>query len=636
MRARILAVDRTSLALGILFVLASAFYIWTAVTSFPLIFDEEGLDRYNLLATAFLHLRLSVGPAPISLLRLSEPYNPVQNGYLVAAEGFRDEVLYGGQLYLLWGPAPALVLLVPMHLLGLEPSPSATVPFFAVIGLGFSLATLRLLLRVIGRVAPWMSILAGISVALCSVMPFLLRTPSETADTIAGGFCFAMAGIWLAASACARREASLLRLALTSLCFGLAAGSRATLALIAVVLIPLYLTLRASMPRRGLRAALIIPVGICFLLLLGYNQARFGDPLEFGFRHQLAGYDPLSAPLSTLSNTPPGVWYYAFSPPRPLALFPFVSLTQPLLYPGGLPANYAAPDMSGGLLPMLPIVVLLPTLLWIWRRRSTWLGPLALPLLALACAGVGILLLLSYEIFSATERYAVDFSMPLLLGSLAAWLALSRHLAGWRGRLVRVGGGLLVAWGCVMGVVISFAGYGNFLAVEHPGTWAELQDLGSPLSSVITRLAGGPVLAEVVTPHILLNAPAHYTTLGSSVKRFWLEADDRASLVVASPDARTATLVLGVIPSIKHSETHRIETGEGTLGMTLRSPWQAPVNYFIPTAGRVLRISVRLHAGVSRFELSPIASTMTFPDSRAPTLSSVMLVSGLSLTGDQH
>jgi hypothetical protein len=632
MRVRAAAADRTSLALGAVFALASAFYIWTALTSFPLVFHEGGLDRYNELATAFLHFRLAVGSAPRSLLALAEPYNPAQNASIVA-DGLHDEILYGGRLYLLWGPAPALVLLVPLHLLGLEPSSSATTPFFAVIGLGFALGTLRLLLRALGGVALWMSVLAGLAVALCSVMPFLLRTPSETADTIAGGFCFAMAGIWLATGAFADRRASLSRLALASLCFGLAAGSRPTLALTAAILIPLYLSLRSNRPHRRLLAALAVPFGVCLLLLLGYNQARFGNPLEFGSRHQLAGYDAQTEPLSGVSYVPPGVWYYLLSPPRPLVLFPFVALTPPppLTYPAGAPSHYEVPEMTGGLLPMMPIVLLLPVLPWIWRRRPEWLGPLGAPLVALAGAGAAIVLLISYEIFSTTERYEVDFSMPLLLGSLAAWLALSQRLSGRRRRLVRVGGGLLVAWGCLMGIAISFVGYGNFLAVEHPGTWAELQDLGSPLSSVIARLAGGPVLAEVSTPNVLHSAPVHYTSLGSADDRFWLEADNRANLTVASPDARKAVLTLDVVPAVETLETQSIQPGRETVGMTLHGSWQASAAYLIPPAGRRLRIGLQLHAGVNHLELSPVASTLALPNPRTPALSSVLLVSGLSL-----
>ncbi|MGH2853142.1 MAG: hypothetical protein ACRDLF_02990 [Solirubrobacteraceae bacterium] len=625
-----------SLALGVVFALAAAFYLWTAGTSRPLTFDNGGVDRYNLLANAFLHFRLSIGHAPAALLHLTEPFNPAQNGRIVEtatddATNLHDDLLAGGNLYFLWGPAPALVLLVPLHLLGLEPSASVTVAVFAIAGLGFALGTLRVLLRQLGCTTLWMCVLAGFAVALCSAIPFLLRTPAVTEDTLAGGFCFSMAGIWLAASALADHTASLRRLALMSLCFGLAAGSRPPLALVAVALVPVYLSLRSTRPRRELLMALTIPVGVCFLLLALYNQARFGDPLEFGSRHQLAGYDPLHSHFASLSYVLPGAWFYTLSPPRPTALFPFVVLgPRPLSYPVSLPANYAL-EMIGGLLPMTPLLLFLPALPWIWRRRPAWLGSLAFPLVVFAGAGFAILLLLSYENFGATERYAVEFSTLLLLGALAAWLALSCRARGGLRRLVRVGGGLLVVWGCATGFAISFIGYGDYLRVEHPQTWAALQNIASPLSAVIARAAGHPVLAEVFTPNILEEKPVRYTSLDTrAAEAFWLHVENRVGIAIVSADTRTAALVLNASPGIEGAGG-AIKPEGGPVSMTLLGPKQAPAPYLIPSGGQTLRIPVRLGPGVNRFEIRPVASTFTLPNRLYPTSISLLLVSKLSL-----
>ncbi len=628
------AADRTSVALGAVFVLAAAFYFWTAASSLPVIFDEGGLDRYNLLATAFLHLRLALAHAPAALLALSEPYNPAQNSHIVA-QGLHDEVLDHGQLYLLWGPVPALLFLVPFHLFGLEPSGSVTVPCFAILGLGFALGTLRLICRAVGGPPLWMALFAACAIALCSAVPFLLRTPSETEDAISAGFCFAMAGIWLAVAALVAGRASLTRLALASLCFGLAAGSRQTLAVLAVVLVPLYLSLRRTRPRRGQLLALCAPFGLCLLALLAYNQARFGDPLEFGARHQLAGYDPLTVRLSSLSYVLPGAWYYLLSPPRPLAVFPFVSLTPPpLSYPLAAPAGYNEVDITGGLLAMTPIVLMLPALPWIWRRRPAWLGALGATLSTLAGAGVVLVLLLAYLIRGTTERYEVDFMMPLLLGSLAAWLAVSHHTRVGRRRLVRLAGALLVAWGCLMGFAVSFVGYGNFLAVEHPGTWKTLQDAGSPLSALVAAAAGGPVLAEVQTPNVLESLHPGYTTLGDDdIEKFWLAGGQNASFVVASPGARTVTLAMTIEPGIVDDETSRLQYGVGSAGVALRAGAHEPLNYQVPARGTRLQVALPVHAGVNRFQLAPIARTLALPDLSHPELRTALLVSDISFDG---
>ncbi len=502
---RIARWDSIDLALGGIFLLTAIFYLWTAATSQPLTLHGGPTDRYNLLASAFLHLHLSIGHAPAELLHLKDPYNPEEHNLLARgptdATSIGDDVLYHGYLYFLWGPAPALVLLVPLHLLGFEPSASVTVSVFAIAGLGFALAALRVLLRQIGDEILWMCVLAGLAVAFSSVIPFILRTPSVTEDTIAGGYCFTMAGIWLALSAIVDRRASLGRLTLMSLCFGLAALSRPALGLTALILVPVYTSLRSDRSHRELLVTLAGPVGACCLLLLAYNQARFHQPLEFGARYQLSGYDSRTAPFDHLGYVLPGAWLYLTSLPQLSSVFPFVLLTPPSVsFPGGL----AAPEMTGGLLPMTPIVVFLAALPWLWRRREAPLGTLAGALIILAGVGIVIVLLPSYQFFASTERYEVEFSTLFVLGGLAGWLALSTGPRSYRRQLVRVGGGILVAWGCFTGWAISFIGYGNFLAVEHPGTWATLEKLSSPLSSAIATTGGHALLICAIALPLLL------------------------------------------------------------------------------------------------------------------------------------
>jgi hypothetical protein len=649
---RPLTLDRVTLALAAVFVPAAVFYVWTAATSTPLGFHGGESDRYNLLATAFLHFRLSIGHAPAALLHLAEPYNPAQNESIVDAGRsdatvLHDDALYGGNLYFVWGAAPALVLLVPLHVLGLEPSASVTVAVYGVAGLAFALGALRVLLRQLGEAPLWVCVLAACAVALCTAVPFLLRTPSVTEDAIAGGFCFMMAGVWLLASVLVDRSretrvnprfgqrASLWRLAAMSLCFGLAAGSRPELGLAAVALVPVYRTLRSTHahPPRQLLAALAVPVGVCFLLLAAYNQARFGDPLEFGIRHQLAGYDPLNAPFGRLSYLPPGVFLYGLSPPRLTAAFPFLVLgPPPLSYPLHLPANYA-PEITGGLLATTPIVLFLLALPWIRWRRPTWLGALGSPLVVLAGTGVLSLLFLSYENYATTERYEVDFAGLVLFGALAAWLALAVHTRGVLRRLVRVGGAVLVVWGCATGFAVSFIGYGDFLAVEHHGTWNTLQDVGSPLSAVIARLAGRPVLAEVLTRYVAKYRPVSYTSLDTfAAEALWLEAADRVDVTIVSPDTRTAALSMGMTPGLERPNGG-IGPGGGPVGAVVWSSTAVLGTYVAPPGGRLVRVPIHLSPGVNRFELRPLASTFTLPDQSNPRTTSLLLVSKLSLVG---
>jgi hypothetical protein len=631
-RARSFAADRVNLALCVVFLLAAVFYFLTAATSRQIVLRGDTQEPYNQLANAFLHLRLSVGRAPAALLRLANPYDPSQNEaiinrFYVNGYSIHDFALYHGRLFLTWGPAPVVVLLVPMHLLGLEPSASVVVAIFSIVGIGFALATLRVLLRQIGNATLWMCVLAAFALALSSVVPYLARRPYVYEAAISGGYCFAMAGIWLAISALAHRRASLRRLALMSLCFGLAAGSRPTLGFTALMLVPVYLSLRSTRPRRGLLMALVVPVGVCALLLVAYNQARFGNPLEYGQHYVLANEDVQTGHWAEPSNVLPGLWFYIVSPPRPLALFPFIGLgPPPVTYPLSLPASYVDTAPTGGLLPMTPILLFLVALPWIWRRRPALLGPLASPLLVLAGAGLACVLFLVYQFYGTTERYEADFTTLLLLGALAAWLALSEEARGRRRWLVRTGGGLLAAWGCLIGLAIGFTGSSNLLATALPSAWATLENIGAPVSTAIATIAGRPVLAEVSAPHLSPISHVSYTSLSVGTAPFWLSAGEQADLTIVSPDVRGAALLASVAPGAA------LGAG-GSLWAVLTNPGHSSHSYLLPPRGGVVRIPVRLSIGVNRLVFSPLASAIKLRNPTTPSTRPLLVVSDLSLAG---
>jgi hypothetical protein len=63
--ARALLADRVSSALCAIFLGRAAFYVWISASALPLALTGGTADAYNQLASAFLHLRLSVGRARI-------------------------------------------------------------------------------------------------------------------------------------------------------------------------------------------------------------------------------------------------------------------------------------------------------------------------------------------------------------------------------------------------------------------------------------------------------------------------------------------------------------------------------------------------------------------------------------------
>jgi hypothetical protein len=582
--------DRVTLSLTAVLVVGAVFYLWTAATTSPLTLGGNQSDYYNSLATAFLHLHVSIGAAPPGLIHLANPYDPAQNAPYQAA--YHDLSLYHGRFYLDWGPTPVVVLLAPLHLLGLAASPSLTVAIFSIAGLAFALGAVRTLLDKVGGVPIWIAILAAFVLACATSVPFLLRRPAVYEEAISAGFCFTMAGLMIAVRVIAQRRASLGPLLIMSLCFGLAAGARPPLIAVALVMVPVYLGLRGTRPDRQLLAALAAPFAACVALLLAYNYARFGNPLEVGQSYNLAGYDPRTARLGRAAYVVPNLWYYLLSPPRPTILFPFLALAPPpLTYPLSASAGNPTREITGGLFAMTPLLVFAFALPWLRLRRPRALGALANPLLIAAGAGLFVLLFLSFEFFGSTERYEVDFAGVFLLAALAAWFALSAGAPGPRRKAIRVIGGVLAVWGCLTGIAISFTGYYNLLRAEHPGTWSTLQDLTSPISTGVSMLAGHPVLAEVQAPNVARISGVRLTSLGAGVESFSLPPGAQAQLTIVSPDRRQAALVAALSTAPGSSVSVQVSDASSRAH-----------SYTLPGNGLV-RVPVQLKLGINRVRL---------------------------------
>jgi hypothetical protein len=613
--------DRLTVSLVLVFALGAAFYLWTAASSMPLSLTSGHWDYYNRLATAFLHLHLSIGAAPAALVHLAEPYNPAQNGPWSSFTD-HDLALYHGRLYLTWGPAPVIVALVPLHLLGLAPTPSVTVAVFAIAGLGFAFATLRVLLRRFAAVPLWMGILSALVLVCSTSVPFLLRRPLIYEEAIAAGYCFTMAGVFIAVRTIVHRRASLALLALMSLCFGLAAGSRPPLLAASLLIVPVYLAVRNARPHRGLVTALVGPVGVCLGLLLAYNYARFGNPLEVGQSYNLAGYNPKTVHYGSAAYVLPDLWQYVIAPPRATILFPFLVLTPPPnTYPLGYPSVWA-PEVTGGLLAMTPLLLFGFALPWLRRRRPMWVDPLGTPMLVAAGAGLLALLFLSYEFFGSTERYEVDFAALLLFAALTAWFALSIGLSGWKRRAVRVFGALLAVWGCLTGVAISFTGYENLLQREHPGTFKALEEATSPISTAATILAGRPILAAVEAPYVARLTPIHLTSVGAGVESLWLPAGADAQLTIVSPDRRKAAIVATMEPG------GELRSG-ASLSLRITDASRRPHVYRIN--GGPIRPPIELNRGLNRVLLTPVATATNPPNPAVPSTEQLLIVPSLTI-----
>ena len=428
----------TALTLVILY-----FYFWTATSTyhrpFQLIINsgQYKYDYYNLQAEAFLAGKLHLLVEPdAGLQALSDPYDPVQNNSL----RLNDLSYYKGKYYLYFGASPVVTLLIPFRLLtGKKLPQDYSCAFFASLGFIFYMLTLTSLKKSSFPETGFHVYYAGIaSLGLCSFIPYILRRPEVYEVAILAGYAYSAGSLYFAVSALSGSRGTMVRLAAGSLFLGLAVGARPQL----VLFFPFFLLaaiscLRATYPEKelpGRMGMILSPFLFCLFLVLMYNHLRFGSPLEFGMKYQLASWNIRTMKGYQLSFVPPGMYCYFIFPYLVDGRFPYFH-TKPFFYPWKLPEGYIGGfDIAGVFLtsPFILIIFLLPFLniLALKKVRQIVLG----------CSLLGFIIAFvnSFIVPVTTIRYAVDFLPLFVFASLVIWFQidtllirkpLQRHLA---------------------------------------------------------------------------------------------------------------------------------------------------------------------------------------------------------------
>jgi hypothetical protein len=393
---------------------------------------------YNRLVAGFqvgqLHAKIEV---PAGLAALADPFDPAVNrGYRLAPlweHGMLHDLSYhGGKFHLYFGVTPALILFWPFHLLtGGWISHQLAAATFASLGFLFSLLLLRLVRRRHFQAASSFTLALGaLSLGLGSGIPLTLNRPDVWEVPILCGYSLVMLALlllWLALERPARR---IQFLALASLVFGLALGARPSLLLGAVILVlPILRERRAPLHQLfPLTLAALIPITVIGLSLLAYNHLRFGNPLEFGQRFQLAGVRISSLQLFSTGYLPFNLHaYFLHVPDWPGALpaWSFLQTRQ-------LPSGHGGLESAFGLLTCLPYVWLAVTLPAALRRLPREIRTIA-GYLPAAAALVGLASVLILGCFCGVcLRYSSEFAPTLILAAAVAALAWDQSL-GTRG-----------------------------------------------------------------------------------------------------------------------------------------------------------------------------------------------------------
>lgn len=417
------------------FLIVGAFYFWIiGIGAEPNRFAwNSGLDKYyglpspaiakgswdingyyDLLGRAFAggHLYLPIHPQP-ELLALPNP----QDNRFNQPYKLLDVVLYQRRYYLYHGPTPALLLFAPWYLIARHDLPENFATFaFALGGYCFlSILFLRILAFLSRPVPTALKTLCLLALGIGQSVPFLLHRVKVYEVAIASGYFCLSAGFYFLFRSLTDVNRRMLWSILSGLAFGLAIGSRPHLGLAAACVFVLLLLKRFG--RRDV-LAFVLPVVACCLAITAYNYARFGDPLEFGLRYQLAESSYQDIRLSTV-NVIPGLYYLLLCPPDLVPEFPFVRLAWREPFDSSvtlLPPRYFLEPTGGllGLCPMAFIAILTPLC---WKRfggnRDIFAFLSTMLVFAVACA----LFIATTGLMS--QRFEVDFEPFVVLVACA-------------------------------------------------------------------------------------------------------------------------------------------------------------------------------------------------------------------------
>jgi hypothetical protein len=414
--------------------------------------DQDGGGYYQRLADGFLHGELSIRDRPPQWL-VDDPdhYNPRVSTQWADRYGRWDSILWGDRVYYYWGPAPVVLFVVPMRILGIHAT-ETDIGIAAALVLAIAVG---LLVRRIASRWPmpwWLEFFLTLGLAATFSAFHQLRNVAIWQATVLAAGAFGMLALYGFVSAALAPAGS--RRALWWWFFGgatlaCAIGTRPTYA--AFALVPLAFIAIRYLRRRGggvtlrstvgpLVAALgpVVAVGVVFAL---YNQARFGSPTDFGIAHQLSpSVNQSTVVQSSLAYLLPNAYYYLVRPVSFSPAFPFLAYDA-FQWSFHLPTDYNYNEPVLGVLTTSPLLVLgmLVVLRGAFARRAR--RDLRFVIAAtLTILGFATVAAVSVSIFGAVQRYRVEGDLLFTAAAIAAVSLAWTFLRGRRVRRIFAGG----------------------------------------------------------------------------------------------------------------------------------------------------------------------------------------------------
>lgn len=325
--------------------------------------EENKYDFYSLqFVDAIVNGKVSLEEEPSEeLLELENPYDFSARdnvGLIKGIDYIWDAALYNGKYYVYFGILPALLVMVPYHLITNEYMICATVVLIFSILTAISLKDLvKNIFKRYFQDVPFKFMVYSLLIVLFGSQILILNgIPRFYEVPIISGLFFTVTGINFIMIANKKKEINYKYMFLACLFLSIAVACRPTQLIASLIVLPLIIKifinnikLKKNINKSVL--AICVPYAVVGGLLMYYNYIRFGSIFEFGASYQLTIND-----MSNLRNRfmviGMGIVCNLFSIPNFIPVFPYIYNHNNLVTFYG---HYYIENMVGGLFILVPI-----------------------------------------------------------------------------------------------------------------------------------------------------------------------------------------------------------------------------------------------------------------------------------------
>jgi hypothetical protein len=389
---------------------------------------------------------------------------------------------------------------------------------------------------------PFLLALMLLALGICQSVPYLLNRVDVYEVAIGGGyFCVSAALFFFARGVRSRRGAGWF--AGCGLMLGLAIASRPHLFLAGVaavaglaILLQKSRNIAAALRSREF-IALVSSLGLAGAAVATYNYERFGNPLEFGFRYQLAGPGQNRVELGT-RNLVPGLYFMLLSKPEFSPAFPWMRMVYRFPFDSAerhpLPPDYFLEPTVGALwiAPFIVAALFLPSGRQLLKHSNRAAPAEVRTILAVAAGSAAAVLLFLMSTHLATHRYEVDF-LPLAVFAAVAGLGI--RIGASSGRIRVAFGALfavLIGYSAIANLALGIAGPYDDILKSRPLSYVRIASWFSPFLE--TRLVTNPEITVELTAEFIPEPPGFHEpliTIGQTHHHHFLYAERGAEVL---------------------------------------------------------------------------------------------------------